>query len=94
LLIAIAKLSNTTQDISVLFNVSQHNVLEVVLVLPKHIQVVHYETLPTRLQWFKLCGSINIIDFISKRETMARGGHHSVKMVTAVWPQQGDEMCN
>jgi len=62
--------------------------------LPKHIQVVHYETLPTRLQWFKLCGSINIIDFISKRETMARGGHHSVKMVTAVWPQQGDEMCN
>ena len=55
--------------------------------MPKHIQVVHYETLPTRLQWFKLCGSINFMDFISKRETMARGGHHSVKMVTAVWPQ-------
>ena len=57
-------------------------------VLPKHIQDVHYERLPTRLQWSKLYGTINIIECISKREVMGRGGHHSVKMVTAVWPRQ------
>ena len=32
--------------------------------------------------------SIDIIKSIRKRKKIARGGHHSVKMVTAVWPQQ------
>ena len=31
---------------------------------------------------------INIIKSIRKGQEIARGGHHSVKMVTAVWPQQ------
>ena len=48
----------------------QDNVLDVVMVLPKHIQDVHYERLPTRLQWSKLCGTIDIIECISKREIM------------------------
>ena len=84
--------SNTTLDISVLRTVLQNNVLDVVMVLPKHIQDVHYERLPTSLQWSKLCGTTNIIESISEREIMGRGGHHSVKMVTAVWPQQDSDL--
>ena len=66
----------------------QNNVLLVVMVLPKPIQDVHYERLPTRLQWSRLCGTVDIIECLSKREIKGRGGHHSVKMVTAVWPLQ------
>ena len=58
------------------------------MVLPKPIQDVHYERLPTRLQWSRLCGTVDIIECISKREIKGRGGHHSVKMVTAAWRQQ------
>ena len=57
-------------------------------VLPTRTQFVHYERLPTRLQWSKLCGTIHIIECISKRDIRGRGGHHSVKMVTGVWPLQ------
>ena len=62
------------------------------MVFPKPIQDVHYERLQTRLRWSRLYGTVYIIECISKREIKERGGHHSVKMVTAVWPQQDNDL--
>ena len=36
--------------------------------------------------------SININQSMKKQQDIVRGGHHSVKMVTAVWPQQVSDL--